>query len=242
MLARIMNVPLTLVFTSVLAGTSHSIPTLSSVLIVTLNLLVASIQKSTRVTWESILAGIFSSLFVALYPIVLLRTHRQLTVAQIPQGESLNGHPLSQAGTLHTSAQAGSREESRAYWQLLHYTSLLSIIIITPLVLISGELSNILRNCYFLDVPWFWFLISCSSLAAWAVFTSTLALVRATSPLTANFLGVPRAAVQLVTLGSNRMNIHGWVGVSLCWAGSIWYALVRREEGRKWEQRRVAGR
>jgi len=163
---------------------------------------------------------------------------------QIPQGESLNGqHSLSQTtGTLHTSGQVGSRKESRAYWQLLHYTSLLSIAIITPLVLISGELSNILRNCYFLDVPWFWFLISCSSLAAWAVFTSTLALVRATSPLTTNFLGVPRAAVQLVTLGSNRMRIHGWVGVTLCWAGSVWYTLLRREEGRKWEQRRVAGR
>lgn len=229
-------------FTSALTGTSHSIPILSSVLIATLNLLVACIQKSTRVTWESILAGIFSSLFVSLYPIILLRTHHQLTAAQISQGESLNGHSSSQTRNLHTSAQAGSREESRAYWQLLHYTSLLSITIVTPLVLISGELSNILRNCYFLDVPWFWFLISCSSLAAWAVFSSALALVRATCPLTANFLGVPRAAVQLVTLGSNRMRIHGWVGVSLCWAGSIWYALIRREEGRKWKQRRVAGR
>lgn len=235
-LARITNVPLTFVFTSALAGTSHSIPTLSSVFIVTLNLLVACIQKSTRITWESIFAGIFSSLFVSLYPIFLLRKHRQLTAAQISQGES------SQAGTRRISDQAGSREGSRAYWQLLHYTSLLSIAMVTPLVLISGELSNILRNCYFLDVPWFWFLISCSSLAAWAVFTGTLALVRATSPLTANFLGVPRAAVQLVALGPNRMPIHGWVGVSLCWAGSIWYALLRREEGRKWEQHRVAGR
>lgn len=235
-MARIGNVPLTLLFTSAFTRTTHSISTLSSTLIVTINLFVATFQRSTRVTWESIVAGIFSTLFVALYPIVLLRTHRLLASAQVPQRDLLNGH------TSGHENQSGTKEASRAYWQLLHYTSLLSIAIVFPLVLISGELSAILRNCYFLDVPWFWFLVSCSSLAGWAVFTSTLALVRATSPLTMNFLSLPRGAVQITVLNQGKMMPHAWVGVSLCWAGSVWYTLVRREEGRKWEQRRMARR
>ena len=232
--ARIGNVPLTLILTSALTRTNHSVSTLSSALIVTLNLFVACFRKGTRVTWESIVTGIFSTLFVALYPIVLLRTHRQLTACQAPQSEHANGYTSAQAG------QSGSREASRAYWQLLHYTSLLSIAITTPLVFVSGELFNIQRNCYFLDVPWFWFLMACNSLAAWAVFSSTLALARATSPLTVNFLGLPRSALQLVILNHWRQPANAWVGISLCWAGSLWYALVRREEGRKWEQRRMA--
>jgi len=233
-IARIGNVPLTLILTSALTRTSHSISTVSSTLIVTLNLFVACFQKGTRVTWESITTGIFSTLFVALYPIVLLRTHRQLTASQAPQSEHANGY---------TSAQpdpAGSREASRAYWQLLHYTSLLSIAVVTPLVFVSGEVFSILRNCYFLDVPWFWFLMGCNSLAAFAVFTSALAVARATSPLTLNFVGLPRAAAQLASLNHWRLPVNAWVGVSLCWAGCVWYALVRREEGRRWEQRRMA--
>lgn len=237
-ISRIGNVPLTLVLTSFLTRTSHSTSTLSSALIVALNLFVACFQRSTRITWESILSGIFSTLFVSLYPIILLRTHRQLTACQVPQSDLLNG-AVSQPDQ---DQQFGSKEASSAYWQLLHYTSFLSIAVVTPLVLISGELSNIVRNCYFLDVPWFWFLICCSSLAAWAVFTSTLALARATSPLTVNFLGLPRGAVQLTILNHGKMMPHAWVGVSLCWAGSILYTLVRREEGRKWEQRRMARR
>jgi hypothetical protein len=111
--------------------------------------------------------------------------------------------------------------------------------LLTPLLLISGEVPNILHNCYFLDVPWFWFLTLLGGLASWAVFATSLALVRATSPLTANFMGVPRAAAQMVVLERFRLPVHAWVGVALCWLTSMWFVLVRKEEGRRWETRRM---
>ncbi|KAF2396886.1 hypothetical protein EJ06DRAFT_499448 [Trichodelitschia bisporula] len=240
-LSRIAIVPFTLILTATLTRASHSTSTLSSALIATLNLLGASIRKSERMTWESIVAGVFSTIFASLYPILLSKVHRQLTIAQVQQGDMLTSLSPSQVQPAHGSQNNhGTKESTRAYWQLLHYTSLLSILILSPLVLISGEVPNILRNCYFLDVPWFWFLCVCGGLASAAVFSTTLALVRATSPLTVNFIGVPRAAVQLVILSGGRLPVHAWVGVALCWLSSAWYLVTRREEGRRGEVRRMA--
>jgi hypothetical protein len=134
---------------------------------------------------------------------------------------------------------SGTKEETRAYWQLLHYTSMLSLMILSPLLLLSGELQDILRNCYFLDVPWFWFLSLLGGLASFAVFSTTLAFVRATSPLTGVFVGVPRAAWQMVVLERFRLPVHAWVGVGICWLSSLWFVWVRREESRRWELRRI---
>ena len=198
-----------------------------------LNLLMATISPG-RVTWESIVAGVFSSLFVALYPIVLLRAYRQLVSDLVPQGDLL--------GASDDDANAGTKEETRAYWRILHYTSLLSIAVLVPIVLISGEVQQLRRNCYFLDVPWFWFLMLCGGIGSWAVFSSFLLLIKATSPLTATFVSIPRSAFQLMVLSRFSMQAHSWVGVSLCWARCVWYLLVRRWEGWARERVRLEGR
>jgi len=234
MLARIAIIPLSLLLTAVLLRQSHSVQSLSSSLTAMLNLLMASIQPD-RVTWESIVAGVFSSLFVALYPIVLLRAYRQLVSDLVPQGDLL-------APAEDEISILGTKEETRAYWRILHYTSLLSLAITFPLVLISGELGQIRHNCYFLDVPWFWFLMLCGGIGSWAVFVSFLLLVKATSPFTATFVSVPRSAFQLAVLGRFRLPIHSWVGVSLCWASCLWFVVVRRREDRAKERVRLEGR
>ena len=223
MLARIAIIPVSLILTTVLQRQTHSVPTLSSALTAVLNLLMATIEPG-RVTWESIVAGVFSSLFVALYPILLLRAYKRIVDDLIPQGESLS------AGEDECTSYLGSKEETRAYWRMLHYTSLLTILILSPIVLLSGEIKQIRRNCYFMDVPWFWFLMVCGGLGSWAVFSFTLLLIKATSPLSATFVSVPRSVFQLVVLEKFRLPLHSWVGVALCWASCLWYVLVRRRE------------
>jgi hypothetical protein len=236
-LARIGVGPFSIIFTAVFLRESHSVATLSSLLIATLNLLLASILPNSRVTWESIVAGIFSSVFVAMYPILLLRTYRSLVAHFIPQGDILTGFPASL-----NEEGAGSREETRAYWQVLHYTSLLSIGLLSPMVLVSGELTNMFRNCYICDVPFLWFLHFCGGLGCWAVFSSYLLLLKATSPLTVTFLAIPRGAFQLMALNAFRMPVHSWVGVILCWLASLWYLKTKREEGRVLDRLRIEGR
>lgn len=231
-LARVGIVPLSLLFTAFLTGASHSVSTLSSTLTATLTLLVATMQTNVRVTWQSIVAGVFSSIFVALYPVQLHRTYKSLVASLIPQGELIGTFPSSSA----PADYSGSREEARAYWRLLHYTSTLSILILTPIVFLSGEISNISRNCYFLDVFFHWLMVFCGGLGSWAVFFSTIALTRATSPLTSTFLFIPRAAFLLPIMAGFKMPSYAWIGIGMCWASCVWFLLGRRRGGRPLER------
>ncbi|KAF2626171.1 hypothetical protein BU25DRAFT_102613 [Macroventuria anomochaeta] len=222
-LARIGVTPLSLLFSCILQKDSISGSTLSAALIATLNLLFATLRSNVRVTWESIVAGVFSSFFAALYPILLLRTYRTLLAALVPQDGVLSGYPT-------RSDEETNREETRAHYRTLHYTSLLSIALLTPIVLLSGELANIYHNIPFLDVPFFWLMIWCGAIGSWAVFSSTLVMVKATSPLSTTFVNVPRSGVQLMLLSMFKMPAHSWVGVALCWASSVWFAVSRSRE------------
>lgn len=230
--ARIGVTPLAFIFSCILSRENHSASTLSSALSATLFLLFASLRANVRVTQESIIAGVFSSFFTALYPILLLRTYRALVAALVPQGDILTGHNPADQTTPSSSSSSSNREETRAYYRVLHYTSLLSIALLTPLVLVSGGIGKILHDLPFLDLPFFWFMIWCGTLGSFAVFTSTLLLVKATSPLTATFVNVPRSAAQLMFVSVFKMPGHSWTGVVLCWVGSVWFLVSRREEGR----------
>ncbi|KAH9861199.1 hypothetical protein IAQ61_010936 [Plenodomus lingam] len=234
-LARIGITPLALVFSCVLQKENFSGGTLSSALVATLNLFFASYRSNIRVTWESVVAGVFSSIFVALYPILLLRTYRLVLASLVPQGDILSGYPSS-------AEEPGNREETRAFYRTLHYTSLLTLLLLTPIVLVSGELPHIYRNIPFLDVPFFWAMMLFGGMGSWAVFSSTLLLVKATSPFTATFVHVPRSAFQLVAISLFRAPAQTWVAVVLCWVSSLWFLIARREEGRSRDRFRLEGR
>ncbi|KAF2091633.1 hypothetical protein K490DRAFT_30993 [Saccharata proteae CBS 121410] len=252
-LARIGVVPLSLLFASLSTSSpvsSSSTSTMSSALTATAALLIACLRPGVRVTWESIVSGIFSSLFVALYPALLLRCYHSLIVDIKPSAAPYDiptgfATAISAGDALGSSDvdldEGGAQPSTRAYWRLLHYLSLLTLAIMTPVVVISGELSNIHHNCYFLDVPFFWFLILCGGIGSVAVFSSTLLLAQATSPLTVNVLGLPRGAWQLAALSKFRLPVHSWLGVGFCWVASLWFLLARRQEGRHMERMRLEG-
>jgi hypothetical protein len=233
-LARIAIVPFSLIFTSTLNGTSHSVTTLSSTLTATLTLLIALSRTSMRAAWEAIVAGVFSSIFVALYPVQIQRTYKSLVASLIPQGELIGTFPSTNTPTDYS----GSREETRAYWRLLHYTSTLSILIFIPIVILSGELTDISRNCYFLDLFWPWLMIVCGGLGSWATFWSTIALTRATSPLSTTFLFVPRAAFLSPIMAGFKLPAFAWIGIGMCWSCCGWFLTGRRREGRPVERMR----
>lgn len=233
-LARIGIVPASLFFTYFLTQTPHSVATVSSALCATLTLLVATVRPNVRVTWESIVAGVFSALFVALYPVQLQRAYKSLVAQLVPQRDLLGTFPSSSAAPDYS----GSREEARAYWRLLHYTSTLSILLFTPIVFLSGEVTDIYRNCYFLDVFFHWLMVVCGGLGSWAVFFATMALTRATSPLTATFLFIPRAAFLLPIMAGWKMPAYSWIGIGMCWASCAWFLRCRIKEGRSLERLR----
>lgn len=249
-LYRIGIVPLSIFLTARLTRSSHSIGTLSSSLTATLNLLIATSQSGVRVTWESIVSGIFSSVFVALYPILVLRTHRRLVSSLVPQGDLLTAYsppvhavrsrrhrrhshdfPPDTDDPFTTTVNAASshspKEDTIATYHMLHYTSLLSTLILLPITLLSGEVGDISRNCYFLDLPFFWFLMVSSALLATAVFVTTVLFAQATTtPVTVSFVGsVPPSVFLLWILSapSFRLPVHTWVGLALCAGSCLWF-------------------
>lgn len=234
-LVRMGIVPFSLFFTYFLGQTSHSVSTMSAALTATLTLLVALSKINGRMPWESIVAGVFSSIFVALYPVQLQRTYKALVAQLVPQGDLLGTFPSSNGAPADFS---GSKEETRAYWRLLHYTSLLSILLFTPIVFLSGEITLIYRNCYTLDIFFMWLMVICGGLGSWAVFWSTMALTRATSPLTTTFLFIPRAAFLMPIMNGWKMPAYSWVGFVMCWASCAWFMRARRKEGRSLERLR----
>ena len=229
-LARIGIVPISLALTAVLSQQSHSVSTISSALTATLTLLVAISAPNIRAPWEAIMTGVFSSFFVALYPVQLQRTYKVLLSSLVPQGDNLINNTYVNANL--PPDHSGTKEESRAYWRLLHYTSVLSIMIFLPLPFLTGEVTNISRNCYILDVFFHWLMVLCGGCGSWAVFWATMALTRATSPLTTTFLFIPRAAFLLPIMTGFKMSPHSWIGIGMCWASCAWFMASKIREGR----------
>lgn len=238
-MSRIGIVPLSLLFTAFLSDPpeTHSVPALSAALTATINLFIASSFPEGKAPWDGVLLGVISSFFAALYPLSLLRTYKSFVADLVPHSSTsdpfFTGYPSAPEDTPST------REETRAYYRTLHYTSLLAILIFTPLLLLSGEATEAFVNCYVLDEPFLWFLTLCGGIGCWAVFVATLLLAKATSPLTVNFLDVPRNAFQLIVLSWSGIPVHSWVGILVCWAGSAWFLVAKRGEGRRLDRLRL---
>jgi hypothetical protein len=241
-LSRIMIIPFTLILTHFMCGAIHSATVVSACLAATLNLLAASVSTGIRITWETPVAGFLSTIFVALYPILLLRTMKTLQNNLTPQGGAAysastsglfndphGGYDVSN-GAHSTSDSPHSVDQTRAYYQLLHYTSMLTIILLTPLVLLSGDVGEILHNCPHFDVKFLWFLMVCGGIGSTAVFAATPLFVHVTSPLTLVMVGATKAALLLVFLEGKGLGVANKVGVALCIMSTVWYAVVRRRE------------
>ena len=231
LLTRISIVPWSLILTAVWTRTSHSAATLSSSLIATLSLLIATTGADFHFTPGSLVLGLTSSFCTALFPMLLLQTYRGLVSSIIAHRHGHSDYdPLSN----DASNALKSKAELRAFWLTLRYTSLLASAILLPVVLLSNEPSDISRNCYVLDVKVFWTIFICSGIGSWCVLVCTLLLVQSTSPLTATFLSVPRSAFQLLVLSPTRMPLHSVIGVIMCWLSSVWFTISKRRERGNW--------
>ncbi|KAI9837886.1 MAG: hypothetical protein M1838_004722, partial [Thelocarpon superellum] len=227
LLTRIAIIPLSLVLTTALNATSHSASTISSSLIATLNLLIATTSSTFHVTPGSLALGLLSSFFTALYPIMLLQTYRSVMAAIVAQQHA---HSDADVVSPTTTDLLSSKAEWRAFWLVLRYTAMMATLLVAPLLLLSNEWNDMQRNCYVLDVKVFWTIFICSGIGGWFVFVFTLLLVRATSPLTTTFLSVPRSAFSLLVLSPSRLPLHTILGILMCWLSSLWFLLSRRTE------------
>ena len=196
-----------------------------------LSLAVVSLSPGARFAIEGFIASVFSTFFVALYPILLSSTYKTFSDRNAPNNSS-HLFTADNSSTNHSGVfmSGDGNDATRSAWKLLHYTNLLSIIFLLPCALISGELRGISRNCYFLDVTYFWLLMLGAGAAAWATFITGFLLVRASTPLTMVVTTYPRSALQTVLLIRANLPTWSWVGVLMTWGAAVWYGVGRRRE------------
>lgn len=150
----------------------------------TLSLAVASLRPGTRFAIEGFLAGIFSTVFVAAYPVLLSKTYKSLL-----SGPSVNGVLSGDLLGVGADIEVDGKEETRTAWKLLHYANILSIALVLPWIFLAGEWGDIRRNCYILDVPWFWLLVVFGGFGAWGTFVGGFLVVRVCFRLIPTFKG-----------------------------------------------------
>lgn len=138
----------------------------------TLSLGMACLRPGNRFAIEGFLAGIFSTIFIAAYPVLLSKTYKSLLSGS--PGGVLSGDLIG----VGADAEVDQKDETRIAWKLLHYINVLSILMVLPWILLAGEWGDISRNCYILDVPWFWLMILFSGIGAWGSFVSGFLVIQ----------------------------------------------------------------
>jgi hypothetical protein len=120
---------------------------------------------------------------------------------------------------------ATERPQAQDFLRLVRHIALLSVLLLIPVLLISGELGYIYRNCYFLGVTDFWVFLFAGGAFRAIFFVSTILLIRATSALNTIVLLVLVNVSQVAILTYDKLLSLQWLGLIICLvAGVIFFS------------------
>lgn len=119
--------------------------------------------------------------------------------------------------------------------RLLHYNTTISIIMLFPLVLSSGEATDIITNVWFLNEFGFWSLMIITGLTGLIINVAMFLQIKVTSALTNTISGSAKACFQTALAAwwfQNPISPMNAFGILLSLAGSAAYSWVRFSERR----------
>jgi len=114
-------------------------------------------------------------------------------------------------------------------WRLLHYNTTLAIILLIPIVLISGEIGEI-ATVFFILRPKFWIIMTITGITGFLINIATFLQIKFTTPLTNTISGTAKACVQTVLsviIFRNPITFMNGFGIFLVLFGSLLYSLIR---------------
>ncbi|KAG2183773.1 hypothetical protein INT43_006784 [Umbelopsis isabellina] len=118
-------------------------------------------------------------------------------------------------------------------WRLLHYNTTLAILILLPMVVLSGELTEIMNNVQFLDEFGFWLLMTVTAATGFGINIAMFLQVKYTSALTNTISGTAKACVQTMlaaVIFKNPISVTNGIGILLALFGSGYYGYIRYKE------------
>ncbi|ORX86790.1 hypothetical protein K493DRAFT_268866 [Basidiobolus meristosporus CBS 931.73] len=121
-------------------------------------------------------------------------------------------------------------------WKLLHYNTAISIVLISPIVVFSGELSEIYQEVYYLGDLSFWLLMTVTGVTGFLINTAMFLQIKYTTPLTNTISGTAKACVQTLLAAmffQNPIPFMNGIGIFMSLFGSGYYSFVRYGEMKK---------
>ncbi|KAF9134448.1 hypothetical protein BGW39_007063 [Mortierella sp. 14UC] len=118
-------------------------------------------------------------------------------------------------------------------WRLLHYNTAISIVLLTPIVLLSGEVGEIWISIWFLGDLGFWFLMTVTGVAGFLINTAMFLQIKYTTALTNTISGTAKSCVQTLlamVFYQNPITAMNGFGIFLSLLGSGMYSWVRYAE------------
>ncbi|GAA5797106.1 hypothetical protein HPULCUR_002485 [Helicostylum pulchrum] len=118
-------------------------------------------------------------------------------------------------------------------WKLLHYNTTLAIIFLSPLLLLSGEISDIMETSEIIYTSSFWVLMTITGVTGFGINIAMFLQVKYTSALTNTISGTAKSCVQTVLAAmifKNEISALNGLGILLALIGSGYYSWVRYQE------------
>ncbi|CEI93406.1 hypothetical protein RMCBS344292_07640 [Rhizopus microsporus] len=118
-------------------------------------------------------------------------------------------------------------------WLLIQYNTAMSIVTLIPLVLLSGELKEVLTNVWFLDEFGFWLQMVITSFTGFAVNVAMIYLLIHTTPLTLAVASANKSIVQAfiaTIVFGNSMSLLNAAGMLTALGGTLFYIYTKYSE------------
>lgn len=226
-LLRVGSIPLSIVFNSALQNESNSIAASLFAVLATSSLFLTTLPFTEQIELGNLVLGVSLSIVDALFPIIVSRSCPEQCEGLTSRGDLENSCEKHSIATMNISRL---RQGSSYFWPSLRHASLLSAILLVPLLSISGEVPYIMKDCYVLDIKRVWQLFLFTGLLNGALLVITSLLVMATSPVTSSLMGASSTAFFLAAVAFGSLTFHSWVGLAGCWLFTLCFVATQMRD------------
>lgn len=203
---------------------SHSVLAAWSAFLASIALLIVLIPLIRQVNFGNITFGLLSSFSIALLPLLLFRKYHTLSTSFAIQRHMANELDPESATTIE---RLRTREWLGMSCSIINLTARISTVLAFLFMVISGELQDILNNCYVLNTKNVWLLVIGSGALAGTIVLLTLLLSILATPATPAVISLPESAVQTLIIRHFHLPLSGWLDIGMCWLSSMYFLFEK---------------
>lgn len=204
--------------------TAHSVLAAWSVFLASTALLIVTIPLIRQVNFGNIAFGLISSFSIALLPILLFRTYHTLSNSFAIQRHMAN--ELDPESTT-TMERLRTREWLGMSCSIVNLTARISTVLGFLFMVLSGELQDILNNCYVLNTKNVWLLVIGSGALVGTIVLLTLLLSIIATPATPAVVSLPESVIETLVIRRFHLPLSGWLDIGMCWLSSIYFLFEK---------------